>query len=222
MNEKRFIELLNLYIDGEIAPDEQQELENEVAGNCRRRQTYQSYCRLQQASQQVYRQFGQALTQTVDLKKYHIVARSSTRCCLRRGLLYSSGALAAACLTVVAAFAVFQDSQRPPFARADAEENFGRVEVFHSSALNSRQVERKSSTSFNRPEGFTFAGRSGSFNSGQRETRFLESDQSSFEGSTTRRQTWGKDLQPNARPRDFRGESSFDTPSEVASFKFQR
>ncbi len=47
MNDRRFIELLNLYVDQQIAPAESAELEAEVLRNPDRRRTYDQYCRLQ-------------------------------------------------------------------------------------------------------------------------------------------------------------------------------
>lgn len=47
MNDRRFIELLNLYVDQQIAPSEAAELETEVLRNPTRRRTYDQYCRLQ-------------------------------------------------------------------------------------------------------------------------------------------------------------------------------
>ncbi|HSI08555.1 MAG: anti-sigma factor [Rariglobus sp.] len=47
MNEPRFIELLNLYLDHQLAPEEAAELESEVMRNPVRRRTYDQYCRLQ-------------------------------------------------------------------------------------------------------------------------------------------------------------------------------
>lgn len=49
MNERRFQELLNLYLDHEIAPAEASELEAEVLRNPERRRVYDQYCRLQRA-----------------------------------------------------------------------------------------------------------------------------------------------------------------------------
>lgn len=46
MNEARFIELLNLYIDQELSADEVGELEREIARNPARRRTYDQYCRM--------------------------------------------------------------------------------------------------------------------------------------------------------------------------------
>lgn len=47
MNERRFIELLNLYVDDQLGPDEASELESAVMSDISRRRTYEQYCRLQ-------------------------------------------------------------------------------------------------------------------------------------------------------------------------------
>jgi hypothetical protein len=49
MNDRRFIELLNLYVDQQIDPSESAELEAEVMRSPERRRTYNQYCRLQRA-----------------------------------------------------------------------------------------------------------------------------------------------------------------------------
>ena len=46
MNDARFIELLNLYIDQELSSEEVGELEQEIAQNPARRRTYEQYCRM--------------------------------------------------------------------------------------------------------------------------------------------------------------------------------
>jgi anti-sigma factor RsiW len=47
VNDRRFIELLNLYLDHQISAEEAGELESEVMHNPARRRTYNQYCRLQ-------------------------------------------------------------------------------------------------------------------------------------------------------------------------------
>jgi len=49
MKETRFLELLNLYVDQEITPEEAQELEREINRNPDRRRVYGQYCRMQRA-----------------------------------------------------------------------------------------------------------------------------------------------------------------------------
>lgn len=49
MNDRRFIELLNLYLDHHISAAEAAELEAEVLANPERKRTYDDYCRMQRA-----------------------------------------------------------------------------------------------------------------------------------------------------------------------------
>jgi hypothetical protein len=49
MNDREFIELLNLYLDHEIAPADAARLEAEVRDNPERRRIYLDYCRMQKA-----------------------------------------------------------------------------------------------------------------------------------------------------------------------------
>ena len=49
MNNREFIELLNLYLDHEISPEDALRLEAEVVSNPERRKVYQQYCRMQKA-----------------------------------------------------------------------------------------------------------------------------------------------------------------------------
>lgn len=50
MNEKKFIELLNLYVDQEISKPEALALEEEIQRSPERRRIYQQYCRIHRAS----------------------------------------------------------------------------------------------------------------------------------------------------------------------------
>jgi anti-sigma factor RsiW len=49
MNDRRFIELLNLYVDQELTEDDARELEQEIAQRPDRRRVYSQYCRMQRA-----------------------------------------------------------------------------------------------------------------------------------------------------------------------------
>ena len=49
MKESKFIELLNLYIDRQISPEEAARLEEEILHNPRHRRIYQQYCRMHRA-----------------------------------------------------------------------------------------------------------------------------------------------------------------------------
>jgi hypothetical protein len=54
MNESRFIELLNLYVDQQLSSREASELEAEIQKNPARHRTYQQYCRMQKACAQLF------------------------------------------------------------------------------------------------------------------------------------------------------------------------
>jgi hypothetical protein len=49
MNDNEFIELLNLYVDQEISPEDAVRLESEVVSNPQRRKIHDQYCRIQKA-----------------------------------------------------------------------------------------------------------------------------------------------------------------------------
>ncbi|MGH8018124.1 MAG: anti-sigma factor family protein [Opitutaceae bacterium] len=60
MNQRKFLHLLNLYIDGEIPSSEAAELEKEIIANPRRRKIYDDYCRIHRATRLVYERFREA------------------------------------------------------------------------------------------------------------------------------------------------------------------
>jgi hypothetical protein len=60
MKDKKFLELLNLYLDGELDPAGAVELEQEVLANPSRRRVYNDYCRIHRATKLVYEQFSAA------------------------------------------------------------------------------------------------------------------------------------------------------------------
>src|SRR5471032_2854782 len=49
MNDREFIELLNLYLDREISAVDALRLESEVVADPKRREVYDQYCRMQKA-----------------------------------------------------------------------------------------------------------------------------------------------------------------------------
>ncbi len=59
MNDHRFNELLNLYIDQQIAPADAAELESELQASSQRRESYRQYCRMHRATKLVYESFRQ-------------------------------------------------------------------------------------------------------------------------------------------------------------------
>lgn len=49
MKDKRFLELVNVYLDGEISEAETLELEREIRSSAKRMDQYRRYCRMQKA-----------------------------------------------------------------------------------------------------------------------------------------------------------------------------
>jgi hypothetical protein len=222
MNERRFIELVNLYIDHEISASELEELENEVAQNAQRRQVYHQYCRLQSAACSACQEFGGSLVEGVDFKKYQILARHSAHR-FRRGFLVSAGAVTAACLAVLAAVSIVHDVRSD--AKVASAETAGNssatlVEVFESRHLDARasraQVKVQTFDSFAAPVRFAS-------HQSPRRNDFLETVRSSARGGFQLSATpvaWDEDLR-GSPARVFRSNSSFEAP-ELASFQFQR
>jgi hypothetical protein len=65
MNDREFIELLNLYVDREISAEDALRLEAEVASRPRRRNVYDQYCRIQKACAKLSEgNYTSALSQT--------------------------------------------------------------------------------------------------------------------------------------------------------------
>lgn len=60
MKEKRFVELVNVYLDGEISAAETAELEREIRSSAERMELYRRYCRMQKACLQIAQQHREA------------------------------------------------------------------------------------------------------------------------------------------------------------------
>ncbi|MCF3650191.1 anti-sigma factor family protein [Synoicihabitans lomoniglobus] len=60
MNDERFIEQLNLYIDRELSQDDVREIEAAIAASPERQKIYAQYCKVERACQQVFAPVGQA------------------------------------------------------------------------------------------------------------------------------------------------------------------
>jgi hypothetical protein len=58
MNDKKFIELLNLYVDREVTAEDALLLEAEVAANPDRRRVYDQYCKMQKACSMLSSELG--------------------------------------------------------------------------------------------------------------------------------------------------------------------
>lgn len=230
MNEKRFLELVNLYLDEEIAKEELEELEREMETDSYRREVFNRYCRLQRAAEVVSRDYGNHLASTVDFKNYHILARHSQRR-VRIGFLYSAGALAAACLTVAAALHVMESSmdytELPPIG---ADERFAdvSVEIFESGEIRHEIVTRGSNmnrTLRQAQAGFPAANAAAS--SRGESVRFRDSRRGEAKPSPQVFQASMRFEAENYRAREappvFNSEAGMDASfTDFASFQFQR
>ncbi len=94
MNDSKFIELLNLYLDHEISPADAALLEAEVARDPARREVYREYCRMQKACVVLTSQFGDAAPAEPAAFSPRPARRASSA-------LWASGVLAAACAAIV-------------------------------------------------------------------------------------------------------------------------
>jgi len=115
MNDKKFIQLLNLYIDGEATPVEVREVQTQIENDPARRRIYHEYCQIQTATRAIYAQFRRdgvsaqseagrtgpvraAGVRSAAAHPGHVSGRP-----FRRALFWAGGA-AAACLAVALAF----------------------------------------------------------------------------------------------------------------------
>lgn len=124
MKDTRFTELVNLYIDRQISPDEAAELELEIQSNPRRRQVYLQYCRMHRATKLVYESFrahseqiGQPARQPATIA--HIQGRIRQR--RLRWAYAASGLAAAACVAFVVMRSNFSDAAPAPADLAAAK-----------------------------------------------------------------------------------------------------
>ena len=126
MKESRFIELLNLYIDQEISPEEAALLEQEILRNSQRRKIYVQYCRMHRGSALLFDRYraggvpsGDKLAQAardVDEKVVLFPQTVPTRT-MRRWGVAAGLAAAAACVALV--LVRFESSRERPAAGMD-------------------------------------------------------------------------------------------------------
>ncbi|MCH8475473.1 MAG: zf-HC2 domain-containing protein [Opitutales bacterium] len=109
MNEKRFIELLNLYLDGEIDDTEKQLLDEALQKSSERRAIFQQYAVLQKASLEASEKFKPQMRKSVDFRKYAELARNADSR-IFNGFAYSAVALLLIGLLFATAFRFVGDS----------------------------------------------------------------------------------------------------------------
>ena len=118
MKESKFIELLNLYIDHQISPEEASLLEEEIMQDLRRRKIYGQYCRMHRACAVALEQ--KQVRNEVERTPGRVVAFEAPR--RSSWGYYAAGAAAAACVALVAVQIAFHSGSRiPPSAVATAQ-----------------------------------------------------------------------------------------------------
>ncbi|HLP07532.1 MAG TPA: zf-HC2 domain-containing protein [Opitutaceae bacterium] len=102
MTHDQFIELLNLYVDGELPPAQAVELERAIAGDPERRRIYRQYCQMQKACAGLAEQFREEAAPAPQFRRGKVVAIEArgSREWLRSLGLVASGALAACAVFV--------------------------------------------------------------------------------------------------------------------------
>ncbi len=103
MTHEKFIESLNLYLDGELPPAEAAALEREIAGSTERRRIYRQYCQMQNACAELAERFREEAAPAPHFRQGAVVElrpRASGEW-FRSIALVASGALAA-CVVFVA------------------------------------------------------------------------------------------------------------------------
>lgn len=115
MKESKFIELLNLYIDHQISPEDAAVLEEQILQSPARRRTYNQYCRMQRACTLVLDQFnapaGRAGRGTGDVVEFGSARRHP------RWGYYAAGLAAAAGIALVAVQGFLRPGESPAQAR---------------------------------------------------------------------------------------------------------
>lgn len=125
MKESRFIELLNLYIDQQISPEEAEELEKEIGRSPAHYRTYLQYCRMHRACVMLFENFQVSpdpLAQAKDEADGKVMAFPGRRFHVRRVAGVAGLAVAAACIGFVAVTQVNQQVATAPAAKPLANE----------------------------------------------------------------------------------------------------
>ncbi len=139
MNDARFKELLNLYLDHRLSAADAAELEAEVMRNPARRQTYAGYCRMQRACNLLFENECErapqsfALTKALQDVERKLNGSAETR--TRRQVVWLgwSGAAAAACVMFVSVTIALRDL---PLGEAAASTELAAVESAGSAEVS--------------------------------------------------------------------------------------
>jgi hypothetical protein len=107
MKESKFIELLNLYIDHQIQPDDAALLEHEILQDANRRKIYSQYCRMHRACTMALNQ-SHAASESASAPAPVLAIETGSRA---RWGYYAAGLATAACLTVVVVHSAMQSGR---------------------------------------------------------------------------------------------------------------
>ncbi|MBK8476154.1 MAG: hypothetical protein IPL39_07510 [Opitutaceae bacterium] len=112
MTHEKFIELLNLYLDGDLPPADAAALEREIHGNVERRRIYRQYCQMQKACTHLAERFREEASPAAQFRSGAVVAipRRAGGEWLRSFGLVASGALAACAVFVAMRVSVSQNT----------------------------------------------------------------------------------------------------------------
>ena len=97
MKNEKFIELLNLYLDGALPPAQAAELEREIQENPERRRIYRQYCQMQHACTLLSEKFREEAAPAVLFRQGQVVAasRAGRASWWRPAAMVAAGAMAA-------------------------------------------------------------------------------------------------------------------------------
>lgn len=226
MNDQRFVELVNLYIDREITAAETAELEIEIQNDPRRRGIYHQYCKINHATSLVYDSFrSQAAEVTPISVADGSIAKFQTARKQRNPMwAYASGGLAAAACVAFALvqFNRGQDSvaTNTPMVAAAAPVTPAEVPMPASSAPQAQaRVEFASLTKYEGVErnysALLTAMHSDDANEFSPETNRLKTTQSLFQDGVF-------ESKGSAFGHTLRAQSNTSTQTEFTAFQFQR
>lgn len=112
MTHEKFIELLNLYLDGDLPPADAAALEREIHGNVERRRIYRQYCQMQKACAHLAERFREEASPAAQFRSGAVVEipRRAGGEWFRSAALVACGALAACGVFVAVRLSVPQNS----------------------------------------------------------------------------------------------------------------
>jgi anti-sigma factor RsiW len=110
MKQDKFIELLNLYLDGALAPDAAAELEREITGDPARHKIYRQYCQIQRACTLLSERFRDDAAPAAIFRGGSVVRAAKAR---RSGWLQSSAWVASGAVAACFVFVAVQSQIAP-------------------------------------------------------------------------------------------------------------